>query len=89
MMGKGKGFFLLILGSFFLLQACSARVVVDETQEDKKLGKVCPEPRPEVCAQQYDPVCGQLRAGDSKTYSNWCTACSDEKVESYVPGECR
>ncbi|MES0349936.1 MAG: hypothetical protein ABUK19_04375 [Desulfobacteria bacterium] len=49
---------------------------------------VCADPRPEICTQEYIPVCGQLRGGDTRTYSNGCTACSDKSVVSYVPGKC-
>jgi hypothetical protein len=88
-MEKRRWLFLLIFACILLLQSCSAKVGVDETQSEKAQGKVCPEPRPEMCTQQYDPVCGQLSAGGSKTYSNWCSACSNKAVKSYVPGECR
>ena len=59
------------------------------TKQDHPQKQICPEPRPELCTQQYEPVCGQFSSGVSKTYSNWCSACSDIAVESYVPGECR
>jgi len=36
----------------------------------------------------YDPVCGTLAGGGSKTYSNACVACSDRKVSDYRPGSC-
>ena len=88
-MEKRKRFFLLIIGSILLLQSCSAKVVVNEMQPNNPERQVCSNPRPEMCSQQYDPVCGQLSGGDSRTYSNWCSACSDKTVESYVPGECR
>jgi hypothetical protein len=88
-MKKRNIFLLLILGCILLLQSCSAKVGVHEKQPDNSERQVCSDPRPEMCTQQYDPVCGQLSGGDSKTYSNWCTACSDKAVESYVPGECR
>jgi hypothetical protein len=88
-MEKRRWLFLLILGCILLLQSCSAKVGVNEMQPDNPERQVCSDPRPEMCSQQYDPVCGQLSGGDSQTYSNWCSACSDKKVESYVPGECR
>jgi hypothetical protein len=59
----------------------------------------CVDPRPELCTQDYRPVCGLRDTGircvttpcDStewKTYSNGCTACSDPDVERYRPGAC-
>ncbi|MEH6579016.1 MAG: alkaline phosphatase D family protein [Amphritea sp.] len=48
---------------------------------------VCPEPRPEVCASNYRPVCAQ-RAGADKTYANGCSACSDPQVVGYREGVC-
>ena len=36
----------------------------------------------------YDPVCGALEDGGSKTYSNACVACSDRAVTGYSPGAC-
>ncbi len=61
----------------------------------------CPEnQRPEMCAQFYKPVCGQLqntseKAGaeqkperEWKTYGNGCSACADHQVIGYRPGAC-
>jgi len=75
----------------FVLLAMSGCAVTksDETKSGNPNKQICPEPRPEMCTQQFDPVCGQLSNGGSQTYSNWCSACSDKAVESYVPGECR
>ena len=87
-MKKGKCFLMLITACFLPLLACSAKVGKNETQLDKIAKQICPEPRPEICTQQYDPVCGHLKEGGSKTYSNWCTACSDISVEIYSSGEC-
>ncbi len=56
--------------------------------------------RPEMCAQVYQPVCGQLksdsretapekkREGEWKTYGNACTACADHQVIGYRQGTC-
>jgi hypothetical protein len=49
---------------------------------------VCREPRPQVCTQDYRPVCATLRGGGFKTYSNGCNACSDPAVASYREGAC-
>ncbi len=49
----------------------------------------CQSPRPEVCTQQYDPVCGlRASAGDWQTYSNGCVACTDTDVIGYRDGAC-
>lgn len=59
----------------------------------------CEEPRPEVCTQEYLPVCGLVDTGIPcvtmpcpteawNTYSNACTACSIPMVVGYRAGEC-
>ena len=48
----------------------------------------CRAPRPEACTMHYDPVCGILRSGAEKTYSNGCAACSDHEVSGYRAGSC-
>lgn len=48
----------------------------------------CTEPRPEICTMEYDPVCGQMADGQRKTYASDCSACGDQLVEGYTPGEC-
>ena len=49
---------------------------------------MCKEPRPQICTQDYRPVCGQLMDGSFKTYSNGCSACSNKKVKGYREGPC-
>ena len=51
-------------------------------------GSACIEPRPEMCAQLYQPVCATLKNGSQKGYSNSCSACSDVDVDSWIEGEC-
>lgn len=55
----------------------------------------CEDPRPEICTMEYIPVCGIyskkiqcIKAPCGKTYSNGCSACSDEKVEYHTEGKC-
>lgn len=61
--------------------------------------QTCPDARPQICTQQYSPVCAQRDTGircvttpcpstENKTYSNGCTACADTKVQGYLPGAC-
>ena len=58
-------------------------------QADNRVGYVaCTEPRPEACTMQYDPVCGEITDGRTKTYSNACSACSDPLVNGYSNGAC-
>lgn len=54
---------------------------------------LCPEERPEVCTQQYDPACGYFfpDLGDTRinhTYGNSCTACVDTRIKGYTSGSC-
>lgn len=48
----------------------------------------CTEPRPQVCTQDYRPVCAELQDGSFKTFSNGCSACSDPTVTGYRDGAC-
>jgi len=49
----------------------------------------CSEPRPEVCTQHYQPVCGFEHDDNHKTFPNACTACSNPEIVSYYDGKCR
>ena len=81
----------LVITALLTIYGCAAKESKEAPAERPYRTKIqiCPEPRPEMCTQQYEPVCGQFSRGGSKTYSNWCSACSDKTVESYAPGECR
>jgi hypothetical protein len=48
----------------------------------------CPEVRPEICTQHYDPVCAMMKSGANRTAANACQACADTSVEGYRPGAC-
>lgn len=50
---------------------------------------ICEDPRSQICTMNYDPVCGKLRDGSQKTFSNGCGACSDANVVGHDPGECQ
>jgi hypothetical protein len=49
---------------------------------------LCEEPRPQICTREYDPVCGSLKDGSTRTGSTGCTSCSDSDVVSYTKGAC-
>ena len=73
-------FKLLLLSS---LGACS----VNSNTTDPGM-TLCTEPRPQICTQDYRPVCAKLKNGNLKTYANGCTACSDANVISYINNAC-
>lgn len=74
-------------------------VAVEPPREFQNLTR-CEEPRPEACTYDYEPVCGLIRTVrvcpeapchdrlEWRTFSNACTACADERVESWKPGAC-
>jgi len=59
----------------------------------------CHDPRPEMCTQEYRPVCATRDNGvrcvttpcdstENATYPNGCTACADPDVYYFRPGAC-
>lgn len=59
----------------------------------------CKAPRPELCTQDFRPVCAKVDTGvrcvttpcpseENKTYSNVCTACADPKVYGFWKTAC-
>lgn len=50
--------------------------------------QVCDEPRPEVCASIYAPVCAMRDDGARVTRSNGCRACADQQVATFLTGAC-
>lgn len=48
----------------------------------------CGEKRPEICTMEYVPVCSELADGSLKTFSNGCSACSDQNVVRYQDNAC-
>jgi PBP1b-binding outer membrane lipoprotein LpoB len=65
----------------------------------KPTGIECTNPRPEMCAMNYDPVCATrdnkvrcvttpCESTELITYGNACSACSNPDVYHYQPGAC-
>ncbi|MBU0758347.1 MAG: hypothetical protein KKF44_09835 [Nanoarchaeota archaeon] len=82
------------------LAPCTKGTCNDDCVENKPNGKLraidCTDPRPEVCTEEYSPVCGQFDSTKVQcvkfpcgaTYGNACLACADEKVVSWFDGVC-
>ncbi len=64
-----------------------ARLAAQMPEEIGRLG-MCTDPRPEICTQNYAPVCGVHKDGSRKTYSNGCSACSNPDVVGALPEAC-
>jgi hypothetical protein len=41
-----------------------------------------------MCTREMRPVCGSYADKTTKKFPNPCVACSDEKIVSYVEGDC-
>lgn len=76
-------------------QTSSPVATVPESTDAKK----CQSPRPQMCTKEFRPVCATRDTGircvttpcpssEMVTKSNACTACSDDKVISYIQGVC-
>ena len=78
--------FLLFLLTVGLQSGCATTTA--EPEPEATTLNFCPEPRPEMCTQDYRPVCAQLSDGTWQEYSNGCNACSDENAVSYKEGKC-
>ena len=62
---------------------------LDDASGERAPSAICENPRSQICTMNYDPVCGKLRDGSKKTFSNGCGACSDANVVGHDPGECK
>ncbi len=102
-MGRSHGTIskLLLLASFAMgLAACSQAPLPPEGSTAATPNALqCPEQRPQICTQDYRPVCATRDTGircvrapcPSATlisYANACSACADPKVASYTAGAC-
>jgi hypothetical protein len=56
---------------------------------DPPASMACKEPRPQMCAMIYEPVCGLAKDGGHKTYGNACSACANDVVVGYASGACK
>lgn len=82
-----------------LVAACQATAPDSGDGSQIGLETECQSPRPEVCTQEYRPVCGLRDTGvrcvttpcpatEWRTYGNACRACSDPDVMGYREGAC-
>ncbi len=85
---KLSGIILLLL-----LNACSTATQAPVSMVE------CTEPRPQMCAEIYQPVCAKRDTGvrcvttpcastEWVTKGNACSACSDKKVFGFVNNAC-
>ncbi|MBX3501090.1 MAG: hypothetical protein KF889_16745 [Alphaproteobacteria bacterium] len=78
----------LALGLMLLASGTAAQQSDRPSPTVPPTGTACSEPRPQICPQIYQPVCG-YKANDARhTYSNACTACADKQVVGHRPGPC-
>ncbi|HTW34681.1 MAG TPA: hypothetical protein VMD53_08685 [Rhizomicrobium sp.] len=80
---------LLILPCVILFAAAPGAAQEPQPKLTVPALKFCTEPRPEMCMEIYQPVCGFTKDGTSKTYGNSCHACANHDVVRYTPGECK
>lgn len=78
----------------FVLLSCVGVAAVASAQEPQPRltvpeEKFCTDPRPEMCTEDYRPVCGFTKDGVHRTYSNACFACAKTDVVRYTMGKCK
>ena len=85
---------------FITLGLAGCETATVDTSADISIETECQDPRPEMCTEEYRPVCALRDTGvrcvttpcpseEWKTYGNACAACSDTDVMGYKHGECR
>ena len=96
-MSYGKGF-IVFVGLFFLI-ACHDKKPTPKSKGPVNDFVVCTEPRPDICSQDYGPICGQVSTGvvcvttpcpSTKTipFANGCVACSSKDTIGYWNRTC-
>lgn len=74
-----------VIGVVLMVCAISA---CNSVPEKSNVEVECNDPRPQVCTMIYQPVCGLDNAGEVKTYSSGCNACSNAEVVGYDNQSC-
>ncbi len=77
---------------FILLPLLLASCAHHQSQQDPSSplsGKICTDPRPEICTMDYNPVCGLDINQEKSDFPNACSACSNAGIVSWVKGPCR
>jgi len=89
-----------LLMSFSIMGCQTGSKPTNNKPKPNSLFVHCDSPRPEICTEQYVPVCASKDTGircvttpcpseEKVTYPNACAACADPKVYGYIPdGAC-
>lgn len=95
---------ILLITTAVLLSACQsgdsrASEPLAPVAVDHQPAVRCPEERPAACTPDYQPVCGFIDTGvrcvttpcpswETYTFSNGCSACTDQRVTGFSDGIC-
>lgn len=92
--------FWVIVLTLFTISACTSTPEETPSAIGMQTGFThCESSRPQMCTQEYRPVCGHVDTGircvttpcpseRHKTYGNACGACAEEDVVGYEIGDC-
>ena len=73
----------VVLVALLALSGCSSPPPETSLSQPSQPQPACPEPRPQVCTMEFNPVCGELLAGGYREYSSPCNACADDAVVDF------
>lgn len=76
---------IMIMTGVIGCQSLTDPEVVENTVQENRIA--CPELRSPMCTKEYNPVCATLINGGRSTYSNGCSACANQNVQSWVVGK--